>query len=100
MQKLAHQGDQLAYQQQFNAYQQQFNAWAHAKFGAVEWDLSEIHNKFNMREAVEESVGHWSRTTKSRAVGWVGLGLQSTTIASNVGNDEVREEVKSEINLI
>jgi hypothetical protein len=57
MQKLAHQGDQLAYQQQFNAYQQQFNAWAHAKFGAVEWDLSEIHNKFNMREAVEESVG-------------------------------------------
>jgi len=54
---------QVAHQQQVNTHQQQFNKWVIAKFQAVESDISEIHRKFNVREAREE---HDQQSRRSR----------------------------------
>jgi hypothetical protein len=54
MEQLAHQQQLNAHFQQQFAHQQQQNAWVHAKFHAVEWGISEIHHKFNMREVMDK----------------------------------------------
>jgi hypothetical protein len=59
------------------------------------------HTNYLPTETPQPSGRMSARTrTKARAVRWGGLGLIVTKIANNLENDEVREEVQSEINLI
>lgn len=54
MEQLAYLQQMNVHQHQVNVHQQQLNEWVQAKLSAVEWDVSEIHHKFNMREAMEK----------------------------------------------
>ena len=54
MQREAYHTQRDAYQQELNKYQQELNRYFMADSQATKWDISEIHNKFNMREAMEK----------------------------------------------
>ena len=53
-QRDAYQQELNKYQQELNKYQQELNRYFMADSQATKWDISEIHNKFNMREAMEK----------------------------------------------